>query len=153
MLDESLAKTKSLQESSNNDSFDSHSWGNGNTEQEPDKTNNPQEEFEFSTDQGKNERSTLKPQEPKRVVVDNLYDFKNVVAKAASKGETGLKMKKTNLVAFKTNVSNKLAHIFNISKNLQNDIRLFFESPQFIVGNEPCLSEKPTLYNGILQEI
>ena len=145
-----------MQESSHIDSFDdSHSRGNSNTEQEPDKTNNPQEEFEFSNSEGKNDqgRSTLKPQEPKRVVVDNLYDFKNVVSKAASKGETGLKIKKQHLVAFKTNVANKLAHIFNISKNLQSDIRLFFESPQFIVGNEPCLSEKPTLYSGILEEI
>ena len=47
-----------MQESSNIDSFDdSHSLGNSNTEQEqePDKTNNPQEEFEFSNKEGKND--------------------------------------------------------------------------------------------------
>lgn len=81
----------------------------------PDKSNNPQEEFEMAltaSDKGNLVTGT------ERYVVDNIYDFKNVVASAASKGEEGLKLKKKNLIAFKMNVSNKLDHIFNIAKNL-----------------------------------
>jgi len=52
------------------------------------------------------------------VVVDNIYDFKNVVAQAASKGQEGLKVKKQSLVIFKKDVANKLEHIYNIAKNL-----------------------------------
>ena len=75
-----------------------------------------------------------------KVLVENIYDFKKVVAQAASKGEQGLKVKKHNLVQFKANVSNKLEHIYNISKNLIGDIKTFYEGPDFMVGNEPCLS-------------
>ena len=85
--------------------------------------------------------------------MDNIYDFKNVVAQAANKGQAGLKVKKQSLVAFKKNVSNKLEHIFNIAKNLQLDFKAFYESHQFVVGNEPCLSDKMSLYSGMLSEI
>ena len=62
-------------------------------------------------------------------------------------------MKKQSLVTFKKNVSNKLEHIFNIAKNLQIDFKTFYESTQFVVGNEPCLSDKLSNYNGMLSEI
>ena len=63
-------------------------------------TNNPQEEFEFAPvciDYDKNERS-------RAVQVTSMYDFKNVIEKAASKGENGLRLKKKNLIALKANV-------------------------------------------------
>ena len=88
-----------------------------------------------------------------RVIVDNIYDFKNVVAQAASKGQEGLKVKKQSLVVFKKDVSNKLEHIFNISKNLQIQFKTYYESASFMVGNESCLSDKLSLYTGILGEI
>ena len=86
-------------------------------------------------------------------MVHNMYDFKNVVAQAANKGEQGLKLKKQNLVNLKSNVSNKLEHIYNISKNLMNDIRTFYEGPDFLVGHEPCLGEKMSVYRTHLEEI
>ena len=58
-----------------------------------------------------------------------MFDFKNVVAKAADQSEAGLKLKKKNLLALKANVSNKLEHIHNISKNLQFDLKAFHEGP------------------------
>ena len=54
---------------------------------------------------------------------------------------------------FKKDVSNKLEHIFNISKNLQIQFKSYYESASFMVGNEPCLSDKMSLYTGILGEI
>lgn len=117
----------------------------------PDKSNNPQEEFEMNAGSSENSNST--GQGSQKVVVQNIYDFKNVVAQAAGKGEQGLKIKKQNLIRFKANVSNKLEHIFNIAKNLTHDIKTFYEGPEFMVGNEPCLSEKMSVYLGPLQEI
>ena len=66
---------------------------------------------------------------------------------ASSKGEQGLRIKKKNLVSFKSNLSNKLDHIHNISKNLIGDVRTFYEGPNFVVGNEPCLSDKMSVYH------
>jgi len=117
-------------------------------ESAPDKTNNPQDEFEMTPIVGDKVTSS----KSERYVVDNMYDFKNIVASAASKGEEGLRVKKQNLVAFKMNVSNKLEHIFNIAKNLQIDFKNFYEAPQFLVGNEPCLSEKLSVFTEMLQQ-
>ena len=75
-----------------------------------------------------------------------MFDFSKVVAAAATKGEVGLRKKKENQAVFKANVSNKLEHIFNISKNLQGDIKAFYESPRFLIGNEPSLSAKQSMY-------
>lgn len=75
-----------------------------------------------------------------------MFDFSKVVAAAATKGEAGLRRKKDNQAFFKANVSNKLEHIFNISKNLQSDIKAFYESPRFLIGNEPSLSADLEVY-------
>ena len=56
-------------------------------------------------------------------------------------------------MAFKANVSNKLEHIFNISKNLLIDIKAFYDNPNFQVGIEPCLSEKMSSYSVHLEDI
>jgi len=82
-----------------------------------------------------------------------MYDFKNIVAQAACKGEQGLRLKKQNLVAIKANVSNKLEHIFNIAKNLMCDVKSFYEGPTFLVGNEPSLSEKISVFRCHLEDI
>ena len=76
-----------------------------------------------------------------------------MVAAAASKGQEGLKVKKQSLVVFRKDVSNKLEHIFNISKNLQIQFKTYYEGSQFMVGNEPCLSDKLSHYTDILTEI
>ena len=64
-----------------NSSFDSHSsWGNAGGEfPAPDKTNNPQDEFEM-TPQRAEQNQGAQAQGSQRVIVDNIYDFKNVVA-------------------------------------------------------------------------
>ena len=75
------------------------------------------------------------------------------MASAAGKGEQGLRLKKQNLVIFKANVTNKLEHIYNISRSLMTDIKQFYEGPDFMVGNEPCLSEKISVYRCQLSDI
>ena len=34
-----------------------------------------------------------------------------------------------------------------------NDIRIFYEGPDFMVGNEPCLSEELSVYHSHLLDI
>ena len=73
-------------------SFDSQSWGNQSARDcplAPDKTNNPQEEFEF-TPSGEgcdDESGSESKNEPNMVAINNMYDFKSVIQQAACKGE------------------------------------------------------------------
>ena len=75
------------------------------------------------------------------------------MAQAAGSTEEGLRKKRAKQVSFKSFVSNKLEHIYNISKNLMSDIKGFFEEPDFLIGIEPCLTEKMGTYFVHLEDI
>ena len=65
-----------------------------------------------------------------------------------------MKTKKSRLGAFQANVSNKLSHIYNIAANLHQEIRQFYDSPDFHVTEElPCLTDEFEEYGTALAEI
>ena len=62
-------------------------------------------------------------------------------------------VKKSRLGALEANVNNKLEHIQNIASSLQRDIREFYDSPDFIINDLPCLSVEFEEYDVSLVEI
>ena len=62
-------------------------------------------------------------------------------------------VKKSRLGALEVNVNNKLEHIQNIASSLQRDIREFYDSPDFIINDLPCLSVEFEEYDAALFEI
>ena len=47
-------------------------------------------------------------------------------------------------------MSNKLSHIYNIAGNLQRDIKIFYDSPDFCIEEEACLSDEYSEFNHVL---
>ena len=45
---------------------------------------------------------------------------------------------------------NKLSHIYNIAGNLQRDIKAFYDSPDFFISSEACLTEDYEEFSNVL---